>query len=101
MNSRKSTYTHQNSGRISTEDQLRGKIYDPYPDYQSSTYRSTYSGIHVPCFGARGIRLNESSDDMVWAYDGRPTGLSRYHLLILLIVDVQGFLSLHWDHMRR
>lgn len=66
-------------------------------------YQSTYSGIHVPCFGARGIRLNESADDMVWAYDGTPTGLSRGQgkFLILLIVNVQGFLALHWDRMRR
>ena len=83
-NLKESPYTRGKPGVVSSENASRAKIYDPYPDYQSTRYRNAYRGSHISCIGARGVRLNESYDDMVWAYDGVPSGPSHPNLNILI-----------------
>lgn len=50
------------------------RVYNPYPDYENEEYKRNYVGTFVPCMGPRGVRLNESTDDEVYAYPGYPKG---------------------------
>ncbi|KAF2673482.1 hypothetical protein BT63DRAFT_368044 [Microthyrium microscopicum] len=48
------------------------RLYAPYPDYQSSEYRSKFKGDFVSCNGPRGKPLNESDEDSIRVYDSVP-----------------------------
>ena len=83
-NLKESPYTRGKPDVVTSENASGAKIYDPYPNYQSTGYRNAFSGSHVSCIGARGVRLNESYEDMVWAYDGAPSGPSHPIVSILI-----------------
>ena len=55
---------------------VTAQIYNPYPDYHSEDYQRDRWGVYVPCMGPRGLRLNESLEDTVSAYRGRPKGIA-------------------------
>ncbi|KAK3686934.1 hypothetical protein LTR37_019332 [Vermiconidia calcicola] len=42
--------------------------YLPYPDYNSAAWKQKWQGEYVPCEGARGKLLNESTEDWMKAY---------------------------------
>ncbi|KAF2269462.1 hypothetical protein CC78DRAFT_575024 [Lojkania enalia] len=46
--------------------------YKPFADYNSAAWKKEWKGRYVPCMGPRGVRLNESSDDLVKVYHGLP-----------------------------
>ena len=52
------------------------KIYSPYPDYDSREYKETYEASFISCTGPRGVRFNESLEDVVYAHPGLPKGMN-------------------------
>ena len=42
-------------------------IYDPYPDYNSPSWRKRWRGQHVPCNGPRNVSVNGDPEDMIMA----------------------------------
>ncbi|KAL8968759.1 MAG: hypothetical protein Q9197_004710 [Variospora fuerteventurae] len=44
------------------------EIYDPYPDYNSKTWKDEWKGAHFACEGPRGVDVNGNADDMFGAY---------------------------------
>ncbi|KAL9602518.1 MAG: hypothetical protein Q9219_001813 [cf. Caloplaca sp. 3 TL-2023] len=45
------------------------KLYDPYPTYNSVSWKQKWHGAHVGCEGPRGIDVNGNADDMLGAYE--------------------------------
>ncbi|KAL8824688.1 MAG: hypothetical protein Q9170_008075, partial [Blastenia crenularia] len=44
------------------------ELYDPYPDYNSDTWKKTWHGAHFSCEGPRGVDVNQNPDDMLRAF---------------------------------
>lgn len=56
-------------------------VYDPYPEYNSKTWKRQWTGHFQPCLGPRGRDLDRSqAEDMVLVYKGKQAGFpeSRY-----------------------
>lgn len=48
-------------------DELPSQLYNPYPNYNSRTWKGRWKGAHATCLGPRGVDVNGNEADMVWA----------------------------------
>lgn len=46
---------------------LRRGVYNPYPNYNSKTWRRNWKGLHHACVGPRGLELQKNANDMLIA----------------------------------
>lgn len=54
-------------------------VYDPYPDYNSAEWHSSFAGRFQPCLGPRGRDLDRTNpEDMVSAYPGIQKGIPLF-----------------------
>lgn len=44
------------------------ELYNPYPAYNSRTWKKKWHGTHVGCEGPRGVDVNGNEDDTLGAY---------------------------------
>lgn len=67
-------YVQNGIERLKIEKNVELEQYMPYPKYNSAEYKKDWLGEYVACVGARGKRLNESSEDIVQAFSALPHG---------------------------
>lgn len=59
-------------------------VYNPYPDYNSRSWRRRWRGTHVPCKGPRGVDVNGNYNDMLVAHSiERSDSLSKPYQVLL------------------
>ena len=67
-------YYINNGVKRFTRAEARPTPYLPYPAYNSKSWSNDWKGEYVPCHGARGKLLNDSLEDMVYAWPSLPDG---------------------------